>query len=415
MSKFYSSLCTTLFAFTLTSGFADSGATPDEFEHREISMVESTKQAMSAIEVQPSNNSVAAIAEPAMSKAEKKLFTAFTGKIKGKRVRMRLQPDVESRIIRELNQNDYVSVVGEKDNFWVVEAPAGLKAYVFRSFVLDGVVEGNRVNVRLEPSLDAPVIGQLNSGDRVDGPISTNNSKWHEITPPATAHFYVAKDYIEYAGGPELASQLNSRKTSAQKSLDSAHVLAAAELDKAFDEISIERVSQAYNVVINDYSEFAEQVEQAKEALASAQESYIQKRISHDEQKTSFVSSGRKSDARKSSIINALTDNMKLWEPIEEALYLTWSRLNDDKGIGEFYDEQRLAAVPITGILEAYTAPVSNKPGDFVIRENDLPVAYVYSTQVNLENFVGKRVTVMGTQRPNNNFAFKAFFAVSVE
>jgi hypothetical protein len=65
--------------------------------------------------------------------------------------------------------------------------------------------------------------------------------------------------------------------------------------------------------------------------------------------------------------------------------------------------------------VEAYASPVKNKPGDFIIRDKDLPVAYVYSTQVNLQNLVGKKVTMIGIPRSSNNFAFPTFFIISVE
>jgi len=45
----------------------------------------------------------------------------------------------------------------------------------------------------------------------------------------------------------------------------------------------------------------------------------------------------------------------------------------------------------------------------------DLGVAYLYSTQVNLEDFVGKRVTLLVSPRPNNNFAFPAYYVFEVE
>lgn len=49
--------------------------------------------------------------------------------------------------------------------------------------MLDNTIEGNRVNVRLEPNLEAPIIAQLNAGDKIEGQISALNSKWYEITP----------------------------------------------------------------------------------------------------------------------------------------------------------------------------------------------------------------------------------------
>jgi len=49
------------------------------------------------------------------------------------------------------------------------------------------------------------------------------------------------------------------------------------------------------------------------------------------------------------------------------------------------------------------------------VKENDLPVGYVYSTMINLESLVGKKVTLVGVSRPNNNFAFPAYFVLSAE
>ena len=69
-------------------------------------------------------------------------FTPFTGKIKGRKVRLRATADLEGRVVKELNRQDLLVIVGEKGDFYSVEPPAGSKAYVFRSFVLDGIVEG---------------------------------------------------------------------------------------------------------------------------------------------------------------------------------------------------------------------------------------------------------------------------------
>jgi len=108
--------------------------------------------------------------EPKVKKSKPKTqFKPFTGKVKGKKVRLRTQPDLDSAVVKELQKGEYLLVVDETDDFWAVEAPSDLKAYVFRSFILDNVVEGNRVNVRLHPSTDAPVISHLNSGDLIQG------------------------------------------------------------------------------------------------------------------------------------------------------------------------------------------------------------------------------------------------------
>jgi hypothetical protein len=348
----------------------------------------------------------------------------FTGKIKGRKVRMRLQPDLDSKIIKELSRNEMITVIGERGDFWAIEAPAEIKGYVFRSFILDNVVEGNRVNVRLEPSLDAPIIAHLNSGDKIkDAVISPINPKWLEIAPPKSTHFYIVKEYVEYAGGPEIKAQLDRHRSAAEQLLDTTNMISKAQMRKPFEEIDFDRIVKGYNTVITDFNQFSELVEQAKEALAVFQEEYLQKRISHLESQSSdryAAVDGKKSpskeffEEKEFATISMITDKMRLWDPIEEALYLSWSNVNDNKNQRDYYEEQKLAAIEISGILEPYTSPVKNKPGDFILRDKDIPVGYVYSTQINLQNLVGKQVKLVVVPRPKNNFAFDAYYVLSV-
>ncbi len=360
-------------------------------------------------------------------------FKPFTGKVKAKKVRVRVQPDLESHVVRELDRNTVLSIVGETEGFWAVEPVADIKAYVFRSFVLDNVVEGHHVNIRIEPNLEAPVIGVLNSGDRVQGTIAPQNNKWLEIALPAGVRFWVAKDLIEYMGGPELKAQYDKRKNSVDQLLESAALLSKSEMRKGFEEIDFARLSRAYNVIIQDYSDFQEAADQAKAALTILNENYTQKKIAYLEAKAYNASQNGGKAAplaeESSSLVQEefdslllsaasaekVTDKMRIWEPLEEAIYLTWAQQNEDRSMQDFYDDERLDAIALSGILETYTAPVKNKPGDFVLKMGDLPVAYLYSTQVNLQAYVGKKVNLVATERPNNNFAFHAYFVHEVE
>lgn len=410
MSRLLSYVCTSIAALSMSYSFADDGGYQDDAADALPFFKEAGRTAGHS-EKQPSAN-----------KPQEVSVKPFTGKVKGKKVRLRLNADLDSRVIKELSTHELLSVVGEKGDFWAIEPPTGTKAYIFRSFVLDNVVEGNRVNVRLEPDLESPVIGHFNAGDKVHGSVSSLNNKWLEIDPPAQTHFYVAKEYIDHAGGPEVKRQHDKRKLAAEQLLDAAALLSKSELRKPFDEIDLERISHSYQTIINDYTEFPEYVDKARESFASLQETYIQKKIAYLESKSQVFSKDNKQsdDAdegfhRKQAFAADPTDRMKLWEPIEESLYLTWARLNEDRPMQEFYDDQKMEAVAMSGILEAYVSPVKNKPGDFILRDKDLPVAYLYSTQINLQNMIGKKVTVVGTPRSNNNFAFPAYFVLSVE
>lgn len=350
-------------------------------------------------------------------------LSPFTGKIRGKKVRLRLDADLESRIIRELDKNELVTVVGEKGNFYAVQPPANCKAYVFRSFVLDNVVEGNRVNIRIEPDMDAAVIGHFNGGERVHSNVASKNNKWLEIAVPSHVHFFVAKDYVENIGGPEVREHVDKRKSAVKQALENTSTLVKTEMRKAFDEIDLDRLTHQFDKIAADCAEFPELLEQVKDAQLAMQNSYLQQKVAYLETKTNSDAAEEQALQIQEETLTAdtlaadqkPTDKMLLWQPVEEALYLNWAALNQDRNIQEFYEDQKTVATTLSGILEAYTAPVKNKPGDFVLKDKDIPVAYVYSTKINLQNSVGKRVKLKALPRPNNNFAFPAYFVLSEE
>jgi hypothetical protein len=429
MSKLFTTICASLCALSFSAAYADApmeDSVPEampEFPITETLVQMPTEETPAVISEPIAVEVEQPKAAPIKIVAEKKpevSVNPFTGKIKGKKVRMRLRPDLDSRIIKELTKNEMITVVGEKGDFWAVQAPSDTKAFIFRSFVLDNVVEGNHVNIRLEPSLDAPVIAHLDSGEKLENPsVSPVNPKWLEIAPPKNTKFYIAKDYVEYAGGPEVKEQMDRRFATAEQLLESTTTLGKIELQKSFDDVDFDRIVKGFNTVVNDFTDFPELSEQAKDALAIFQEEYLQKRIAHTESHPAdrFATSDSKQSVNleKFENIAAITDKMKSWNPIEEALYLSWANINDNKTQRDYYEEQRLAAVEISGIVEPYTSPVKSKPGDFIIRENDVPVGYVYSTQVNLQSLIGKHVKLVAAQRPNNNFAFPAYYVLAVE
>ncbi|MFS8563751.1 MAG: hypothetical protein LVR00_05315 [Rhabdochlamydiaceae bacterium] len=188
-------------------------------------------------------------------------------------------------------------------------------------------------------------------------------------------------------------------------------------MQRPFNEINLSDVKNKYQMVLNESKDFSDLAEKAQEALVAVQEEYLEKRIAFLEEKAN-LKLGAEVDGIASHFEMATrnpTDRMNLWQPIEESLFLTWSCRNDERPLDEFYEEQRQNATVVSGIVEAYTAPVKNKPGDFIIRDKELPVAYVYSTQINLQDYIGKKVSLLVSPRENNNFAFPAFFALAVE
>ncbi|NGX45412.1 MAG: hypothetical protein K940chlam2_00564 [Chlamydiae bacterium] len=344
----------------------------------------------------------------------KPAFSPFTGKIKGEKVRVRLQPDLDGHIVKELKEQDLVAVTDYEGDYWCITAPEGIHAYVFRSFILDDVVEGSRVNVRLEPDLEAPVIAHLNTGDPIEGEISPANKKWLEIDPPKQARFYIAKEFIQNVGGPEYKIQMEKRKIAVQSQIDQAQELVTAATRAPFEEINFDKLKESFQTVVNNYADFTDKVLLAKEGLVAVQELYLNKRIAYLEARASVASASMDKIENANKPIQS-GHRLALWEPLEEALYLSWARSHEERGLDEYYDEERLSATHLSGALEAFISPVKNKPGDYVLKEENHPVAYLYSTKIDLGEYVGKKVTLIGSERPSNHFAFPTYFVHNIE
>ncbi|HSX25993.1 MAG TPA: SH3 domain-containing protein [Chlamydiales bacterium] len=374
-----------------------------------------------------------AAAQPSVKKVDP--FKPFTGKIVANKVRIRAKADIEGHIIRQVNKGDLLLIVGEEGDFYAVEPPKDTKAYVFRSYILDDCVEANRVNVRLEPHVDAPIIAQLQAGDKVHGQVCSMNHKWIEIAPPKSTRFFVSKEYIGQAGGPEFIVNMEKRKVQVDELLRGAYFNAEAECKKTFEEMAPQHIIDQFQTILRNFADFPEVTAQAKDGLALLKETYLNKKINYLEARAELTEPAKKELLAKhkeesrelfaDAPINIdpelwskrphKKDNISLWDTIEESLYLSWTAFHAGKKVDDFYAEQKANASLLTGFIEPYDHDVRNKPGEFVLRSSNAPIAYLYSTHVDLEKYAGKTVTVLVSPRPNNHFAFPAYYVLGVE
>lgn len=366
-------------------------------------------------------------------------FEPFTGKIIGNRVRLRLAPSLEGHIVKELDRGDILAVVDQNQEYFAIAPTKDLKAYIFRTHVLDNKVEGERVNIRLEPNLDSPILAQLNSGDHVNiNAASQTKGKWLEIDLPKNVHLWVAKDYIENIGPVGYAEKYQQRVAEANQLLGTANLISQAEFRKSFQEIDLERVTRNFERVLTNYTDLEEVHEKAKTAIQALQKDYCDKKIAYLETKAGKAAievqslnaklttlkpneqeSANTPQTFESPFKNVLpkeniTDKMKVWQPLEYSLFQSWANQKDQKEakLQDFYQEEILDAKSLKGILEPFDNFVKNKPGDFLVRLDNDSTAYLYSTHVNLQEFVGKRINMKVAKRDSHHFAFPAYYVL---
>lgn len=379
----------------------------------------------------------------------------FTGKVLKNKVRLRIQPNFDGTPIKELNKDQLILVQGEADDFYAIEPLADMKAYIFRTYVLDDVVEGTRVNVRLKPDLESPVIAQLNSGDKVQGHIYGSSNKWMEIKIPVNTRFYIAKEYVEKVGDINYLSRMEKRQEEVYRLLITTKTLSDTEMLKPFDKVNIDGVVENFNRIIAEFKDFPDAVGKAKEYLASLQDNFTKKKIAFLEEQTANSSKNLEDEKQKlseeleqhktklvqlekkiqkekeiSQVVAApinqeppapkttqIPYNMSTWIPVEEQIIAKWSQESGNDNPATFYDLQKEKAITLKGVIDNYNRPVKNKPGDFMLLNtgSKLPIAFLYSTQVNLQQYLGHEVSVVVVPRDNYNYAFPAYFVISIE
>lgn len=381
-------------------------------------------------------------------------FVPFTGKITKNKVRMRLQANYEGPVIQEMHSGELLVVTGETDDFYAVKPPSNIKGFVFRSYVLDNVVEADKVNVRIKPDKEATIIGQLKGGDVVDGSVSSESNKWLEIRLPQTSRFYIAKEYIEKVGDAGFKERFDKKKEAAYSLLHATDEMSLVELQKPFDQMSIVGIKANYEHLIRDYPDIPQVSEKAKEALRAIEQAYSAKKLAYLEaqsQTSAAVSEINKKlnaelQAHKNKISHLerqvelerqtaasfqgtievprvkkpiqLPVNMSIWIPAEDRLFQAWSlQTGGSRTPQEFYQEQIEHSFILKGVVDPYQRNLKNKPGDYMLLNpvSKLPVAFLYSTQVNLQDYVGHEVAIRVAPRDNYNFAFPAYFVLSIE
>ncbi len=359
----------------------------------------------------------------------------FTGKVTRSRVRLRLAPHLDSQVYKELDRDEMLLITGEEDDFFSVIPPQEVKGYVFRTYVLDGIVEGNHVNVRLEPDTTAPILTQLNNGDRIEGVIAPNNTKWLQIQLPEDARFYVAKEFVTKIGNKNLFASLQKRKEELNKSLSSIEAAMQQELQKPFSEIAIAPIANRLNNIISNNQDLPQQTEKAKDLLHHLQEIYLAKSVSNNAsyqrvsvshtQKETPTQQAISSDAKIASSGEEKAASKSQAAPFEQ---VDWSNKETDiiecaieeqqaTSTEDFYAHDREKAQSLRGIIKPYERVVKNRPGDFVLVDpkTGIAFAYLYSTQCPLKEYIGKEITVVASPRPNNYFAFPAYFVYHVQ
>lgn len=147
------------------------------------------------------------------------------GKVEKDSINIRTDSTINSPIIGKLTKNEYVEIMGEKYEWYKIRVPDRFRCYVYSKYLnkIDkdrGEVRIPSLNVRSNPSLDAPIIGRVKKGDILN--ITKNGEGWVEVSCYPYARGWVYKLFVkllpdEPKGGNITIKESGKEKEEKQK------------------------------------------------------------------------------------------------------------------------------------------------------------------------------------------------------
>ncbi|RKX45116.1 MAG: hypothetical protein DRP64_05245 [Verrucomicrobia bacterium] len=121
-------------------------------------------------------------------------------KVTGDRVSLRSNPDINSELLDRAMKGEELVFLGKTNGWMAVQAPDSLDFWVSGQYVLNGVVQPEKLNVRSGPSPNYSVVCVVNKGDLVA--LRGEFNEWLKIAPPTGSRVWISEDYAEILEPP---------------------------------------------------------------------------------------------------------------------------------------------------------------------------------------------------------------------
>ncbi|MFO7897640.1 MAG: SH3 domain-containing protein [Planctomycetota bacterium] len=149
------------------------------------------------------------------------------GALTGDHVRVRSGADVAFRAMCTLEKGHVIRLLEVSDDgtWYRIVPPEEGDVYISADFVRNikgtGTVTGDRVNVRVRPSLTGEVVTQLDKGAgvKIKGIEQTEKRTWYKVVPPTGSAAWISAEYVERMTDAELAA---FRKKKAEEAREAA-------------------------------------------------------------------------------------------------------------------------------------------------------------------------------------------------
>ncbi|MBN1587769.1 MAG: SH3 domain-containing protein [Candidatus Omnitrophica bacterium] len=122
--------------------------------------------------------------------------------VSGERVNIRAGAHTSYEVLGKLSEGVQVNVL-DREGSWVrIALPSSVSVYVHMRYVgrIGSVsfISGDRVNIRAGATVNAPIVGQAQSGQELV--IRKKTGDWYEIEPLAHCSGWIYEEYLSFPG-----------------------------------------------------------------------------------------------------------------------------------------------------------------------------------------------------------------------
>ena len=133
-------------------------------------------------------------------------------------VNLRAKPQPTAEVVAQANYDDRLLAreIGEE---WVeVAAPPAVDLWVLKAYVKqpENTIGAQRVNLRAGPSINYNIVDTLSLGDAVE-PRGEEAQDWLKVAPPASAHVWISREYVEIVSGAASAAAGGEKSAKADR------------------------------------------------------------------------------------------------------------------------------------------------------------------------------------------------------
>ena len=114
--------------------------------------------------------------------------------ITGNRVSIRLSPSIQGELLDRAMLGDHFSSVTESNGWQGISAPDFISAWVHSDYVSNNIVLPKKLNVRIGPNKNYGVLAILSEGQEINQLEIFN--EWIKINPPSNSVVWISKDFV---------------------------------------------------------------------------------------------------------------------------------------------------------------------------------------------------------------------------